>query len=124
MVSLIAVCQYPITKKIGDQEVVIMTTKQAEAINEKFLKLQDSIKKASTKVVITQTDNRSLLDSIKYLKIELKEANNKYRQYQQEVGEYRESFYQVNREYKKSTTGILLATTLFLAAATIFSKIN
>lgn len=124
MVSLIAVCQYPITKKIGDQEVVIMTTKQAEAINEKFLRLQDSIKKASTKVVITQTDNRFLLDSIKYLKIELKEANNKYRQYQREVGEYRESFYQVNREYKKSTTGIFLATTLFLAMATIFSKIN
>jgi hypothetical protein len=50
-----------------------MTTKQAEAINEKFLRLQDSIKKASTKVVITQTDNRSLLDSIKYLKVELKD---------------------------------------------------
>lgn len=122
MVSLIAVCQYPITKKIGDQEVVIMTTKQAEAINDKFLRMQDSIKKASSKVVVVQTDNKYLLDSIKNLRFELKETSNKVRQYQQEVGEYRNSFYQVNREYKKSTVGIFLATALFLATATIFAK--
>lgn len=122
MVSLIAVCQYPIIKKIGDQEVVIMTTKQAEDINNKFLRMQDSIKKVGSKVVVIQTDNKYLLDSIKNLRVELKEANNKYRQYQQEVGEYRDSFYQVNREYKKSTVGIFLATTLFLAVVTIFTK--
>lgn len=122
MVSLIAVCQYPIIKKVGDQEVVIMTTKQAEDINNKFLRMQDSIKKVGSKVVVIQTDNKYLLDSIKNLRVELKEANNKYRQYQQEVGEYRDSFYQVNREYKKSTVGIFLATTLFLAVVTIFTK--
>ena len=43
MVVRIAVCQYPLTKKIGDQSVVIMTTKQAEDINKKFVLMKDTI---------------------------------------------------------------------------------
>ena len=49
MVSLIGVCQsYPLTKKIGEQSVVIMTTKQAEDINNKFLSFKDSIRYLNT----------------------------------------------------------------------------
>lgn len=43
MVSLSSFAQYPTTKKIKGQQVVIMTVKQAEAINTKFDMLEDSI---------------------------------------------------------------------------------
>ena len=43
MVSLSLFAQYPTTKKIKGQQVVIMTVKQAEAINTKFDILEDSI---------------------------------------------------------------------------------
>lgn len=43
LVSLSAFAQYPTTKKIKGEQVVIMTMKQAEAINDKFQMLEDSI---------------------------------------------------------------------------------
>ncbi len=43
LVSLSAFAQYPTTKKIKGEQVVIMTVKQAEAINDKFQMLEDSI---------------------------------------------------------------------------------
>ena len=43
MVSLITYCQYPTTKTIGKDSVVIITTKQAEKINKIHTKLLDSI---------------------------------------------------------------------------------
>lgn len=43
LVSLSTFAQYPTTKKIKGQQVVIMTVKQAEAINNKFQVLEDSI---------------------------------------------------------------------------------
>jgi chromosome segregation ATPase len=43
LVSLSALSQYPTTKKIKGEQVVIMTVKQAEAINNKFQSLEDSI---------------------------------------------------------------------------------
>lgn len=43
LVSLSTLSQYPTTKKIKGQQVVIMTVKQAEAINDRFQALEDSI---------------------------------------------------------------------------------
>lgn len=43
LVSLSAFAQYPTTKKIKGEQVVIMTVKQAEDINNKFQALEDSI---------------------------------------------------------------------------------
>ena len=43
MVSLITLAQYPTTKIIKGKEVVIMTVPQAKAIDNKFIKLKDSI---------------------------------------------------------------------------------
>jgi len=43
LVSLSAFAQYPTTKKIKGEQVVIMTVRQAEDINNKFQLLEDSI---------------------------------------------------------------------------------
>jgi hypothetical protein len=119
MVSLIAVCQYPVIKKIGNQEVVIMTTKQAEDINAKFLRMQDSIKLVSKKIITVQTNNIHLIDSIKNLTVDLKEANNNAKWYQNEVSDYKSSFIRMNKEYTTGITSILLAVVTFVAVVTI-----
>ena len=43
MVSLSTFAQYPTTKKIKGEQVVIMTVNQAKSIDEKFQMLEDSI---------------------------------------------------------------------------------
>jgi hypothetical protein len=43
LASLSSYCQYPTTKKIGKDTVVIMTISQAENINSQFTKFKDSI---------------------------------------------------------------------------------
>lgn len=48
LVSLSAFAQYPTTKKIKGEQVVIMTVKQAEAINDKFQMLEDSISRLNS----------------------------------------------------------------------------
>ena len=64
MVSLMAVCQYPLTKKIGDQEVVIMTTKQAEDINNKFLRMKDTISLLKLDMQTQRVEHRAAMDQI------------------------------------------------------------
>lgn len=43
LASLTTYCQYPTTKTIGKDSVVIITTKQAEVINKVHIKMLDSI---------------------------------------------------------------------------------
>ena len=58
-VANLCYCQYPITKKIGDDTVVIMTLKQGEQINKTFNKFgQDlSLTKDSLKIKRAQYDS-------------------------------------------------------------------
>lgn len=70
LVSLTSFCQYPTVKTIGKDTVVIMTLKQGEDINQRFIVLNDSIKtlneSISDKVVkINLSDlEKSKLDSL------------------------------------------------------------
>lgn len=50
MVSLSTFAQYPTTKKIKGEQVVIMTVKQAETINNKFQALEDSITELTNQI--------------------------------------------------------------------------
>jgi hypothetical protein len=47
LVSLSSYSQYPTVKTIGKDTVVIMTVKQGEDINQRFILLNDSIKKVN-----------------------------------------------------------------------------
>ena len=69
--SLSTFAQYPVIKKINGKDVVIMTVKQAEAINDKFQALEDSIASlnnnyngAVTSLNFTQNKVEVLTDSI------------------------------------------------------------
>ena len=60
LVSLSSYCQYPVVKTIGKDTVVIMTVKQAEEINKKFLDLRDSINALDKTVNISKVEIDSL----------------------------------------------------------------
>lgn len=60
LASLSSYCQYPVTKIVGKDTVVIMTVKQAEEINKKFLDLRDSINSLGKTVTISKVEIDSL----------------------------------------------------------------
>ena len=73
MGSLSTFAQYPMIKKINGKDVVIMTVNQAEAINNKFQALEDSIASlnnnyngAVTSLNFTQNKVEVLTDSINH----------------------------------------------------------
>ena len=74
LVSLISYSQYPTTKIIGKDSVVIITTKQAEKINNKYVKMLDSISTIKSDIISIKSyqtqiiiDKLEALDKIAYL---------------------------------------------------------
>lgn len=67
LVSLSSYCQYPVVKTIGKDTVVIMTVKQADEINKKFLDLRDSISALDKTVNVNKVE----IDSLKVEKQKL-----------------------------------------------------
>lgn len=70
LVSLSSYCQYPTVKTINNEQVVIMTLKQAEDINKKFsslnediLSLKDSVSKTNKNLNLTVLE-KNKLDSL------------------------------------------------------------
>jgi hypothetical protein len=71
LASLTSYCQYPTTKKIGKDTVVIMTLSQADNINKQFTKYKDSIELINKKnfllverVDTARLENKRILDSL------------------------------------------------------------
>ena len=76
MVSLSSYCQYPAVKVIGKDSVVVMTIKQGQDINQKFVDLtseiktlKDSISQKNTEVISLTSDKKSLNTSLNSIKV-------------------------------------------------------
>ena len=87
LVSLTSFAQYPMIKKINGKDVVIMTVKQAEAIDTKFQVLEDSIiglnnqlNGAITSLNFTQNKVEILTDSINHAQDSIVKTNILYQQ--------------------------------------------
>lgn len=120
MVSLIAVCQYPMIKKFNGTDVVIMTTKQAEGINTKFFNMRDSITDLTntlngcvTSLYFTQDKLETALDSLSRVDQTLKLTMNNYNTRTREYNELKQDFIKVNKNHRDNTVGLLIATGLF-----------
>lgn len=99
MGSLTSLAQYPTTKKIKGEQVVIITTKQAESIDNKFKVLKDSATELNnqlngciTSLNFTQNKVEVLNDSIDKLekqvlrlKYTVTKMKSKYRQEQKRI---------------------------------------
>jgi len=66
LVSLSSLGQYPTTKKIKGQQVVIMTVKQAEAVNNKFEKLEDSLNVLNDSINILNDNLNGAITSLNF----------------------------------------------------------
>lgn len=128
MVSLIAVCQYPMIKKFNGTDVVIMTTKQAEGINTKFLNMKDSITNltntlngCTTSLYFTQDKLETTLDSLSKVDHNLKTTTSQYNFYKNEYDDLKQDYIKRNREYHRNTTGLLTAVGLFTVIITILA---
>ena len=71
MVSLSSYCQYPAVKVIGKDSVVVMTIKQGQDINQKFMDLnseikilKDSISQKNSEVITLTSDKKALNTSL------------------------------------------------------------
>ena len=79
-VSLSSYCQYPTVKVIGKDSVVVMTIKQGQDINQKFMdltseiqSLKDSISKKNTEVISLKSDKTNLNTSLNTISVKSKE---------------------------------------------------
>jgi len=70
-VSLSSYCQYPAVKVIGKDSVVVMTIKQGQDINQKFIDLnseikilKDNISQKNSEVISLTSDKKSLNTSL------------------------------------------------------------
>ena len=79
-VSLSSYCQYPAVKVINKDTVVVMTIKQGQDINQKFMDLtseiqtlKDSISKKNTEVISLKSDKTNLNTSLNTISVKSKE---------------------------------------------------
>lgn len=83
LVSLSSYCQYPTVKVIGKDSVVVMTIKQGQDINQKFIDLtseiqllKDSISKKNSEVISLNNDKSNLNNSLNTISIKSKDLEN------------------------------------------------
>lgn len=126
MVSHLSWSQYPLVKKLGKDEVVIMTIKQGEDINKQFALLKDSVSKYKNKLTLVQN---SLTDSIRTINkdkdritTELRIAKSDLAWYQKEVGQYRIAFLEVNASHRKAMVGLTIAVAVFASSVVFLGK--
>ena len=114
--------QYPLTKKIGNDTVVIMTIKQGEQINKSFDEYEEKVSKLKDTIAILRNnliDGKKQYDSsIGFVKSEVNEYKWKY--------EENKRIYLKNEElfYKTHNTDILQKISLAIVVTFLFFKLN
>ena len=120
MVSLTAVCQYPLTKKIGQQEVVIMTTKQAEDINNRFLRMKDSISLLKFNMQTQQVQHKvtvsQITDSLSKKQVDLRYKEG-------EANWYKKEYYQMQTDTYKYLGGIKTDMTVLVGIVAVLTAL-
>ena len=126
MVSLTAVCQYPLTKKIGDQEVVIMTTKQAEDINNRFLRMKDSISLLKFNMQTQQVQHKEVVsritDSLDKKQIDLRYKEGEANWYKKEYYQMQTDTYRYLGDVRTSMYTLVGITAVLTIVVTLITK--
>ena len=129
LVSLSSYCQYPTTKKIGKDSVVIMTVEQAENINNQFTRFKDSIESIHNKTIVLHQkvdtayyQNKIMLDSLTKAYDSLKRANNNMNWYRNEKNEAIEESYHVRREFRSNAFLAFIGLSAFSIIILIFGS--
>ena len=129
MVSHLSWSQYPMIKKLGNDEVVIMTVKQGEDINNQFSKLKDSISDLKNTInsfrinnINLLKTNTSLIDSLNKTNQTLIVSNNDLRWYREESLKYKNNYISVSKEQRATVIGAGIVSAVFITIMVILSK--
>jgi hypothetical protein len=105
-VSLSSYCQYPVVKTIGKDTVVIMTVKQGDDINKKFMSLNDSLSALNQEILSLRQSVSSLgaknIEIIKTYGEEISEVNKRYTKYRSGYENAEAEIDMLRREDKKA----------------------
>lgn len=121
MVSLTVFAQYPTTKTINGTNVVIMTVPQAEQIDNKFIKLSDSIKLINVSLLKEKENfkltNESLIKTNKNLSItkdSLRQSLMLNDVYYKEIEKYKKMEFEDKKVQKTVVIGVVSALAVWL----------
>ena len=125
-VYLTAVCQYPLTKKIGDQSVVIMTTKQAEDISNRFSYMRDTINLIKSYLEQEKEKNIKIKtkfqDSIQNLQVDLRYEKGSTEWYKKEYYMMQSDLYKELRSVRVNMNILVVLSALLVSIVTIYTK--
>lgn len=119
--TLTSFAQYPTIKTIKGQEVVIMTVPQAQIIDNKFLKLRDSVKLLSLSLYenkealrVTNTNLSETDKALKRTKDSLNQTVLLNGVYQREIERYKKMEFEDRRINKRVTVGFATAAVVWI----------
>ena len=107
--------QYPLTKKIGNDTVVIMTIKQGEQINKSFDEYEEKVSKLKDTITILKKQYDS---SIGFVRSEISEYKWKYEENKKMYSKNEKLFYKIHN------TDILQKILLGVIVTFLFFKLN
>ena len=121
MVSLITSAQYPTTKTIKGKEVVIMTVPQAKAIDNKFIKLKDSIQLLNISLTENKENLKITNENLIKTNTDLTNTQQSLNQsillnevYLKEIERYKKMQFEDRKVLKRTTIGFAGAIALWL----------
>jgi len=121
LVSHLLFAQYPTTKVIKGQEVVIMTVPQAQAIDNKFTKLKDSVNTLSLSLYRSEESLKAATESLGKVNTDLLQTKESLNQsillngvYKDEIEKYRKMKFEDRKVLKRTTIGFAGAIALWL----------
>lgn len=121
VVSHISFAQYPTTKIIKGEEVVIMTVPQAKAIDNKFLLLKDSIKLINVSLFQNKENLRLTSESLINTNKNLSKTQDSLNQslllnnvYLMEIEKYKKMEFEDKKVKQRVTIGVVSALVVWL----------
>ena len=122
MVALTASAQYPTTKTIKGTKVVIMTVPQAQSIDNRFVKMRDSINFLKSSLLTNLEKLKSTNEDLNKTNTELVESQNNLEEsiilndtYLKEIERYKKMEFEDKQVKRKVTVGVASALIVWIA---------
>jgi hypothetical protein len=122
LVTLTASAQYPTTKNIKGTQVVIMTVPQAEAIDNKFIQLKDSVGLLNKSLYQSKEILKTTNETLSKTNLDLNKSQGELKQslllnetYLKEIERYKKMEFEDRQVKKRVTIGVVSALAVWIA---------
>jgi hypothetical protein len=129
VVALSSYCQFPKTRVIGRDSVVIMTIQQGREINQRFITYKDSIEYYKKNYAISKifldtlsVQRKNLIDSFRITDLKLKDANELIDIYRKDIDSYKISLIESYKKRNHDLLALIVGCTTFILSFALFRK--